>query len=160
MSAEKRLEQLGIQLPDFGRENKYDGQNYGRMKPFHIVGKVLTLSGHIPQVNGEVIYPGRLGDTVTTEQGYQAARITGMNCLAGIKQALGSLDRVKGVIRMLHFVVSSPTFYDVHKVSSGVSDLFYEVYGDKIGIGCRATIGVMSLSANNCFETWSDFEIK
>ncbi|MFO0996592.1 MAG: RidA family protein [Alphaproteobacteria bacterium] len=160
MKAENRLKELGIVLPDFGKAGKYDGQNYGPMKPFHIVGKVLTLSGHIPQVNGQVIYPGRLGDTVTLEQGYQAARITGINCLAGIKQALGDLDRVKGVIRMLHFVVSSPTFYDVHKVSTGVSDLFREVYRETIGTGCRATIGVMSLAANNCFETWADFEIR
>lgn len=159
MSAEKRLAELGIKLPDW-KGAGYDGQNYGRMKPYHVVGKMLFISGQIPQVNGTVIYPGRLGDTVNLEQGYEAARITGINILAGIKQAVGDLDRVKGVVRMLHFVVSSPTFYDVHKVSSGVSDLFYEVYGEKVGVGCRATIGVMSLALNNCFETWSDFELK
>ena len=159
MGAEKRLEQLGIKMPAWQGE-KYDGQNYGRMKPYHIVGKMLFISGQIPQINGTTIYPGRLGDTVNLAQGYEAARITGINILAGIKQALGDLDRLKGVVRMLHFVVSSPTFYDVHKVSSGVSDLFYEVYGEKIGVGCRATIGVMTLALNNCFETWSDFEIK
>ncbi|MBM3542638.1 MAG: RidA family protein [Alphaproteobacteria bacterium] len=159
MSAEKRLAQLGIKLPEW-KGAAYDGQNYGRMKPYHVVGKMLFISGQIPQVNGTVIYPGRLGDTVTLDQGYEAARITGINILAGIKQAVGDLDRVKGVVRMLHFVVSSPTFYDVHKVSSGVSDLFYEVYGEKVGVGCRATIGVMSLALNNCFETWSDFELR
>ena len=159
MSVEKRLEQLGITLPEWKGES-YDGQNYGRMKPFHIVDKMLFISGQIPQVNGKIIYPGRLGDPLTVEQGYAAARLTGINILAGIKQAVGNLDAVKGVVRMLHFVVCASTFFDMHKVSNGVSDLFHEVYGEKAGVGCRATIGVMSLSLNNCFESWADFELK
>jgi enamine deaminase RidA (YjgF/YER057c/UK114 family) len=159
MSAEKRLEQLGIKLPQWN-EDTYSGRTYGRMKPAHIIGKILFIGGQIPEVNGKVIYPGRLGDTLTVEQGYKAARLTGLNILTGIKLATGDLDRVKGVVRMLHFVVTASTFYDVSKVSSGVSDLFYEVYGEKVGVGCRATIGVMSLASNVCFESWSDFELK
>ena len=160
MKAEKRLKELGIDLPDFGKAGKYDGQNYGPMKPYHIVGKVLTLSGHIPQVNGQIIYPGRLGDTVTLEQGYQAARITGINCLAGIKQAIGDLDKIVALARTLNFVVCAPGFTDPNLVSSGLTDLFAEVFGPEKGIGCRATIGVMSLANNHCYETWMDLEVR
>jgi hypothetical protein len=109
---------------------------------------------------GEVFNPGRLGATVNFEEAREAARITGLNCLAGVRQALGSLDQVKALIRSLNFVVCEPDYYDVHKVSSGMTDLFAEVWGDEIGIGCRATIGVQSLAGNNCFETWAEFEIK
>jgi hypothetical protein len=106
-----------------------------------------------------VQYPGRLGATVTLDEGYQAARITGINVIAGMKQALGDLGRVKGLIKSLNFVVCEPDFYDVHKVSSGMTDLFAEVFGDGAGIGCRATIGVQSLARNNCFETWLSCEL-
>ena len=159
MSAETRLEELGIVLPDFGG-SAYYGMTYGKMKPFHLLGSVLYLSGHIPEKDGEIVYPGRLGATLNTEQGYQAARLTGVNCLAGIRQALGTLDRVKGLIRSLNFVVCEPDYYDVHEVSSGLTDLWTEVFGDQVGIGCRATIGVQTLARNNCFETWAEFEIR
>ena len=159
MNIEKRLEAMGIELPDFGPESYY-GATYGKMKPYHLIGNVLHLSGHVPEVNGQIMCPGRLGATLTLEEGYEAARITGINVLAGIKQAIGDLDRVAGIIKSLNFVVCEPDFYEVHKVSSGLSDLLAEVFGDEIGIGCRATIGVQSLARNNCFETWLSTEVR
>ena len=159
METETRLRQMGIELPDFGPTTYY-GATYGKMKPFHRTGSLLFLSGHIPERDGQVIYPGRLGDTVTLEQGYEAARITGLNCLAALTQALGDLDRVVAIVRTLNFVVCTPTFYDVHKVSSGLTDLLAEVLGAERGIGGRATIGVMSLARNHCFETWLTAEVR
>ena len=159
MEAERKLREIGIELPDFGPTTYY-GATYGKMKPFHRTGNFLFLSGHIPERDGQVIYPGRLGETVTLEQGYEAARITGINCLAALKQALGDLDRVVAIVRTLNFVVCTPTFYDVHKVSSGLTDLLAEVLGPERGIGGRATIGVMSLARNNCFETWLTAEVR
>ena len=158
MSVEAKLERLGIVLPDYAR-TPFAGMAYGRMKPFHILGKVLTLAGHVPEVDGMVMYAGRLGDTLTTEQGYQAARLAGINLLAGIKQALGNFERVAGVIRTLNYVVCTPDYYDVHKVANGVTDLLAEVYGDIEGIGCRATLGVQSLTRSHCFETVAEIEI-
>src|SRR6516165_7767243 len=76
METERRVRELGIQLPDFGPETYY-GASYGKMKPFHRTGNLLFLSGHIPERNGQLVHPGRLGDTVTLEQGYEAARVTG-----------------------------------------------------------------------------------
>jgi enamine deaminase RidA (YjgF/YER057c/UK114 family) len=159
MEAERRLREMGIQLPDFGPATYY-GASYGKMKPFHQTGSLLFLSGHIPEQDGQVIHPGRLGDTVTLQQGYEAAHLTGVNCLAALKQALGNLDRVVAIVRTLNFVVCTPDFYDVHKVSSGLTDLLAEVLGPERGIGGRATIGVMSLARNNCFETWLTAEVR
>jgi hypothetical protein len=96
---------------------------------------------------------------LTTTQGYAAARQTGLNVLGGIRQAVGSLDRVKSIVRTLNFVVCTPDFEDVHNVSSGLSDLFVEVFGPERGLGGRATIGVMALANGVCFETWATIEI-
>lgn len=97
--------------------------------------------------------PGRLGDSVSIEQGYAAARLTGLNCLAGIRLALGSLDRVAAIVRSLNFVVCTPEFFDVHRVSSGATDLLLEVFGEETGLGGRATIGVLSLSRGTASRT-------
>ena len=134
-SFEHRAEQLGLQIPDFAADGYYGADVYGSMKPHHI------------------------GDTLTTEEGYQAARLTALNCLGGIRLALGSLDRVKGIVRSLCFVVCTPEYTDVHKVSSGATDLFADVFGPEAGLGGRATIGVMSLAGGSSFENWVTVEI-
>jgi enamine deaminase RidA (YjgF/YER057c/UK114 family) len=155
---ERRIGELGLDVPDFVRDGYY-GSGYGSMKPFHVTGNLLFLSGHVPQRGSEVVHPGRLGGNLTVEQGYEAARLTGLNVVAGIKQALGDLDRVKAIVRSLNFVVCTPEFTEVHKVSSGMSDLLAEIFGPERGIGGRATIGVMALASGNCFETWVTVEI-
>ncbi len=99
---ERKVQSLGIALPDLGKWNsnlgtaqKYYGQRYGKMKPFHRMGSLLILSGHVPDLpDGTPMHPGRVGAEVTVEQAYKAARQTGINCLAGIKQAIGDLDKV------------------------------------------------------------------
>lgn len=158
MKIERRLEQLGIALPEIGG-GAYYGRTYGKMKTHHIVGNVLYLSGHTPVRDGKVVHPGRVPGEVSVEQGYEAARITGINMIAGMKHALGDIDRVKGLIRCLCFVVCEPDFNDVHLVSSGCTDVIAEVFGDQAGIGGRATIGVQSLCDRMCFETMAEVEI-
>jgi enamine deaminase RidA (YjgF/YER057c/UK114 family) len=158
VSPERRAIEMGLDIPDFGVEGYY-GAGYGTMKPFHRVGSLLFLSGHVPQRGREVRFPGRLGQDLTTEQGYAAARLTGLNVLAGIRQAVGSLDNVKAIVRSLNFVVCTPDYLEVHKVSSGFSDLLVEVFGRERGLGGRATIGVMALASGNCFETWVTVEV-
>jgi YjgF/chorismate_mutase-like, putative endoribonuclease len=150
---------MGLDIPNFDRDGYY-GADYGTMKPFHRVGSLLFLSGHVAQVGAEIIHKGRLGADVTTEAGYLAARRTGLNVLGGIRQAVGSLDRVKGIVRSLNFVVCTPDYDEVHKVSSGLSDLLVEVFGPERGLGGRATIGVMALAGGVCFETWVTVEVE
>ena len=130
------------------------------MKPFHITGSVLYLSGHVPVRNGVPLYPGRLGETVSIEQGIEAAQWTAMNALAGMKQALGDLDRVVSLIKSLNFVACAPTFTDVHVVSTVMADRLVEVLGPARGIGARATIGVQSLAGNHCYESWIEVETR
>jgi enamine deaminase RidA (YjgF/YER057c/UK114 family) len=150
--------QMGLDIPDFDRIGYY-GADYGTMKPYHRVGSLLFLSGHVAQVGAAIPHKGRLGADVTVDQGYLAARQTGLNVLGGIRQAVGSLDRVAGIVRSLNFVVCTPEFQEVHKVSSGLSDLFVEVFGPERGLGGRATIGVMALANGVCFETWVTVEV-
>ena len=159
MTIEQRVAELGLDVPDFIRDGYY-GASYGSMKPFHIAGNLLFLSGHVPQRGTEVVFPGRLGTNLTLTQGREAARLTGINVIAGIRQAVGDLDRVKSIVRSLNFVVCTPEFTEVHKVSSGLSDLLMQVFGAERGIGGRATIGVMALAGGNCFESWVTVELR
>lgn len=159
MTPEQMAIQAGFDIPDFDRQGYY-GADYGTMKPFHLVGNLLFLSGHVAQIGSEITHKGRLGGDLTTEQGYLAARQTGLNVLGGIRQAVGSLNRVKGIVRTLNFVVCTPDYEDVHKVSSGLSDLLVEVFGPERGLGGRATIGVMALAGGVCFETWATVELR
>jgi enamine deaminase RidA (YjgF/YER057c/UK114 family) len=156
---EWRIAELGLDVPDFVRDGYY-GASYGSMKPFHITGNLLFLSGHVPQRGQSVMFPGRLGADLTLEEGREAARITGLNVIAGIKQAIGDLDRVASIVRSLNFVVCTPDFTEVHKVSSGLTDLLVDVFGPERGTGGRATIGVMALAGGNCFESWVTVEIR
>jgi len=167
MKIESKLKAMGIVLPDLGKweskldtAEKYYGQQYGKMKPFHRTGNLLFLSGHVPDLpDGTAMHQGRVGAEVTVDQAYQAARQTGINCLAGIKQAIGDLDGVVALVRTLNFVVCAPGFAAPNLISSGLTDLFAEVFGPEKGIGCRATIGVMSLANNHCYECWMDLEV-
>jgi enamine deaminase RidA (YjgF/YER057c/UK114 family) len=157
MTPEAAALAMGLDLPDFDRDGYY-GATYGTMKPYHRVGSLLFLSGHVAQAGAEV-QKGRLGADLSVDEGYAAARQTGINVLAGIRQAIGSLDHVKGIVRTLNFVVCTPEFEEVHKVSSGLSDLLVEVFGPDRGLGGRATIGVMALAHGVCFETWATVEV-
>ena len=125
---------------------------------FYFVVQTLTMAQGVTLAGSQD--PGQVGAEVSVEDGYLAARQTGINCLAGIKQAIGDLDKVVGLVRTLNFVVCAPEFTAPNEVSSGLTDLFAEVFGADCGIGCRATIGVTSLANNHCFETWMDLEVK
>jgi enamine deaminase RidA (YjgF/YER057c/UK114 family) len=157
--AERRAIEMGLDLPDFDRDGYY-GAGYGTMKPYHRVGQLLFLSGHVAQRGQTITHRGRLGAELSTEDGYAAARQTGLNMLGGIRQAVGSLDRVTGIVRTLNFVVCTADFTEVHLVSSGLSDLLVEVFGPDRGLGGRATIGVMALAGGVCFETWATVEVE
>jgi enamine deaminase RidA (YjgF/YER057c/UK114 family) len=157
---EQRAKSLGLDIPDFST-TPYYGLDYGSMKAHHQTGPLLFLSGHIPEYSdGSLLHPGRLGAEVTVEQGYEAARLTALNCLAGIRYAVGTLDRVRSIVRSLNFVVVTPEFTDVNLVSSGATDLLRDVFGEEAGLGGRATIGVASLARNNCFENWLTVEVE
>ncbi|WP_028006571.1 RidA family protein [Solimonas flava] len=154
MQIEKRLEELGIVLTTpAGGPGRY-GQRYGLMKPYFISGRLLFLGGHTAGLeDGKARYPGRLGHDLSIEDGYMAARQTGINCISTIKRAIGDLDRVSGIVSSVNFIASTPEFIEHHKVTNGLTDLLAEVFGAEIGVGPRASLGTPSLSDNYCFET-------
>lgn len=157
VTAEERVRELGLQIPDYA--NPPYGRRYGRMKPFHRVGDLLEVSGLTPENRaGDRLHPGIVGVDVTVEQGYEAARLTAIHTLGMIRYAIGSLDNVRMLSRALCFVVCPPGFDLLHEVSNGASDLFLDVFGDEIGSMGRASIGATALSRNNCFELWLSLE--
>jgi enamine deaminase RidA (YjgF/YER057c/UK114 family) len=144
VSIEKHLTELGIILPEAPRP-------VAAYVPAVNSGNLLFVSGQICLVNGELLYKGRVGKEVSLEQGYEAARIAAVNFLAIVKKELGSLDRVKRVVKVVGYVASDPDFYDQPKVINGASELLAEVFGDQ-GRHARSAVGVNSLPLNTPVE--------
>ena len=109
------------------------------------VGNLLFLSGSGPD---ESTPRGKVGKELSLEQGYQAARATGLNLLATTRATLGSLDRVKRIVKVLGMVNSAPGFTDQPKVINGFSDLMVEVFGEAIGKHARSAVGMAELPFN------------
>jgi len=109
------------------------------------VGNLLFFSGAGPSPSTA---KGKVGKDLSLEQGYQAARATGLNLLATARATLGSLDRVKKIVKVLGMVNSAPGFTDQPKVINGFSDLMVEVFGVAIGKHARSAVGVAELPLN------------
>src|ERR1700756_2149955 len=134
--AEARLKQKNIELPPVAAPVA----NYvGAVR----TGNLLFLSGAGP--GREWSGKSKVGKDLTIEEGYQAARSTGLNLLATTRQALGSLDKVKRVVKVLGMVNSAPGFTDQPKVINGFSDLMVEVFGGAIGKHARSAVGMAEL---------------
>ena len=132
MSVEERLAELGIELPSIPTP----AGNY-----VHAVqtGNLLYLAGKGPQNS-----TGKVGADVSIDEAYAAARDTGLTLIAVMKEALGSLDRVTRIVKVLGMVNAVPEFEEQPKVINGCSDLFVEVFGDK-GRHARSAVGMGSL---------------
>ena len=137
MQIEKRLEELGITLPLAATPVA----NYVTTVQ---TGNLVFTSGHGPG-NGEgKIYKSQLGTDAEIEDGYQSARQVAINLIGTLKQALGDLDRIQRIVKVVGFVNSAPTFTDQPAVVNGVSDLFVEVFGDR-GKHTRSAVGMSQL---------------
>ena len=137
MSAEARLKELGLTLPNVPAAVA----NY---LPYRIAGNLLFLAGQGPRTSDGGYLTGKVGGEVSVDEGYKRARIVGMQLLATMKLALGSLDRVDQVVKMLCMVNAVPDFKDHPKVANGMSDLFVEVFGEN-GRHGRSAVGMGSL---------------
>jgi len=134
---ETRLADLGIILPA-------GAAPAGSYVPAVQSGNLLFVSGQLPFKDGKLAYLGRLGDGVSVDDGYQAARLCGINILAQVKAAAGSLDRVRRIVRLGGFVAGTAEFTDQPKVINGASELMVEVFGEA-GRHARAAVGTPSL---------------
>ena len=149
---ETRLAELGIELP----EAAAPVANY---VAYVVSGNLVFVSGQITLLNGEFKYVGALGRDFSIDEGYQAARLCGLNLIAQVREACGGdLDRVKRVVKLGGFVACTPDFTDPPKVVNGASDLMVEVFGDA-GRHARAAVGVASLPAGVAAEVEGIFEI-
>ena len=138
MKIEQRLKELNIELPSAPAPIA----NYVR---YVQVGNLLFVSGHGPSRDGKMVYTGKVGAGVSLEEGYQAARLVMLNCLASVKEALGDLDRVKRIVKLLGMVNATLEFGDQPKVINGASDLLVEIFGEQIGKHARSAVGMGSL---------------
>ncbi|WP_170008273.1 RidA family protein [Bacillus fonticola] len=137
---EKRLAELGYVLP----ANPKPLANYVTTNKS---GNLLYTSGSGCFVNGKPFYQGRVGDDLTVEQGYDAAKLTVLNLFSMIKGEIGDLDRIRKVVKLLGFVNSSPDFFDQPAVMDGASDFLHDVLSEK-GRHARSAIGTSVLPMN------------
>jgi enamine deaminase RidA (YjgF/YER057c/UK114 family) len=151
MSIEQRVSDLGLELP----EPPGPGGTYS---PVLVMGNTAYVSGHGPvQMDGTMI-KGRVGDDLSEEQGIEAARAVGLTMLATIRAQLGSLDRVKRIVKVLGMVNSTADFENHPKVINGFSDLMVEIWGEN-GRAARSAVGMGSLPGNIAVEVEAILEL-
>jgi enamine deaminase RidA (YjgF/YER057c/UK114 family) len=141
---EQRLEKLGLRLP------QPMAPPPGHQFPFALVrlsGAYAYASGHGPADGTDYLIQGKVGDTLTVEQGYDAARLATLSMLAAFKEALGDLDRITGWVHAVGYVNCTPGFAHTVHVVNGFSDLILELWGDD-GRHARAAPGVAALPFN------------
>jgi len=139
MNIEQRLKELNITLPRVGSP-------LGNYVHARRAGNLLYLSGKGPENTDGTMPRGKLGAGVSIDEGYRHARQIGLVLIAAIKDELGDLDRVEGIVKVLGMVNAAPDFADHPKVVNGCSDLFVEVFGEA-GRHARSAVGMSSLPA-------------
>lgn len=152
MDADKRLQELHLSLPPAGKP-------LAVYKPVVQVGNILYVSGHVPVLPDGNTIKGKVGAELTLEQGQQAARQVALTILATLKNSLGSLNKIKRLVKSLGMVNCVPTFYDIPKVINGYSELMKEVFGEDAGVGARSAVGMASLPSNVAVEVEAIFEL-
>ena len=151
-NADERFEKTGLSLPPVPEPK-------GLYKPCLIDGKYLYLSGHLPLQDDETLITGRVGHELTKEEGKLAARQVGLNMLATIKKNLGSLNRIKRVIKIFGMVNCVPEFESHPYIINGCSELFADIWGTDNGVGTRSAAGFGSLPLNIPVEIEAIFEL-
>ena len=141
---EERLAELGIVLPPAP-------QPVASYIPVKVVGDLAWVAGQIPMQDGAVTVAGKVGGEVTIDDANAGARRCALQALAALQAALGTLDRVKGIVKLDVFVASAPGFTDHPKVANGASDLLVEVFGEE-GRHARAAVGVPELPLGAAVE--------
>ena len=143
-SPEQNLKSLGIMLPKQSAPIA-NYVNYVR------TGNLIYFSGTGPAIEDQGYVKGKLGKDLTIDQGREAARITGINMIANLKNAIGDLNKVKRIVKVLGMVNSAENFTDQPKVINGFSDLMVAVFGEK-GKHARSAVGMMALPMNMAVE--------
>jgi enamine deaminase RidA (YjgF/YER057c/UK114 family) len=152
MQAEEKLQELQIELPPAPKA-------IGVYKPVVIHGDLCYTSGHGPLKNDGTLITGVVGKDATQEEGYQAARQTGLAILASLKKELGSLNHVKRVVKVFGMVQCTADFNQQPAVINGCSELFRDIFGADLGVGARSAVGMNALPVGMMVEIEAIFEI-
>ncbi len=144
MSVAARLAALGIELPPVAIPA-------AAYVPFVQSGNLVFLSGHIAKKDGKP-WVGQLGLTMATAEGQAAARAIAIDLLGTLKAAVGDLDRVARIVKVMSLVNSTPTFTEQHLVTNGCSELLVEVFGPQVGAHARSAFGVAQVPLGACVE--------
>ena len=152
MNAEARLAELKLELPSAPKP-------VAVYKPLVLCDSLAYVSGHGPLKPDQTLITGRVGQDLDLAAGKAAARQTGLAILATLRSALGTLDRVQRVVKVLGMVNCTPDFRDHPQVINGCSELFRDVFGPENGIGARSAVGMSSLPGNIAVEIEAVFEI-
>jgi enamine deaminase RidA (YjgF/YER057c/UK114 family) len=143
VSVYEKLKALNISLPEVT-------QPVAAFVPFVRSGKLLFVSGHIAKIDGKP-WAGQLGRELSTEQGKDAARGVAIDLLGTLHGALGDLEKVRRILKLMVLVNSDPSFTEQHLVANGASEFLVEVFGDK-GKHTRAAFGVAQIPFGSCVE--------
>ena len=153
MTPDECVVELGLELPPAPKP-------MGVYKPLVIAGNFAYVSGHGPLKADKSLITGRVGDDLDLAAGKAAARQVGLAILSTLRAELGSLARVRRVIKILGMVNSTPDFQQHPAVINGCSELFAEVFGPDHGVGSRSAVGMASLPNNIAVEIEAIFEIQ
>jgi enamine deaminase RidA (YjgF/YER057c/UK114 family) len=150
---ETRIQELHLTLPT-------PPKPMAKYKTAVLAGNMLYVSGHGPaKLTDKTPVVGRIGADLTTEQGKESARAVGLNILSTVKATLGSLDKVKRLVKTLGMVNCPADFKDQPQVINGFSELMAEVFGEDAGVGARSAVGMGSLPGNIGVEIECIFEV-
>ena len=152
-SAEETLKSLNLELPPAPKP-------MGVYKPVVVSGSMVYVSGHGPLKADGTLMTGQVGSDVDQAAGYAAAKQTGLAILASLRAALGSLDRIRRVVKTLGMVNSTADFTQHPAVINGCSELFAHVFGPDHGVGARSAVGIGSLPGNISVEIEMILELK
>lgn len=153
MNPDERLAELGLELPPAPKP-------MGVYKPLVVAGNFVYVSGHGPLKPDKSLITGRVGADLDLAAGKAAARQVGLAILATVRAELGSLSRVRRVIKILGMVNSTADFQQHPAVINGCSELFAEVFGPDHGLGARSAVGMGSLPGNIAVEIEAIFELQ
>jgi enamine deaminase RidA (YjgF/YER057c/UK114 family) len=151
-SPESRLAALADKLPPAPKPA-------GIYQPVLVVGASVYVSGHGPLLADGRMITGRVGADLDLAGGKAAARQTGLAILASLRASLGSLDRIRRVVKVLGMVNATPDFAEHPKVINGCSELFAEIWGPELGVGVRSAVGMGSLPGGIAVEVEALFEL-
>jgi enamine deaminase RidA (YjgF/YER057c/UK114 family) len=152
MNPETRLAELNLELPPAPKP-------IAVYRTVVVCGNLAYVSGHGRLRSDKTLMTGRVGANLDLEAGKAAARQTGLAILSSLRSELGTLNRVKRLVKVLGMVNSTPDFQDHPKVINGCSELFADVFGPENGVGARSAVGMGSLPGNIAVEIEAIFEV-